>query len=534
MHHRYKTGFAGLTLLCLVTQCRKEPAVQPAPSSPSPAVLRFAIGEDPRSLEPGLSILLQDSLIALNLHVGLFAYDKDSVLRPYLVQDRKLSDDRLIWTFILHKNWTWHNGRVITAGDIKQGWERYLDPRLSAWGASYLTSISGAREMLAGSAFSLRGVETPDEHTLKVRLTRPDPLFPLRLGATPTWVAPPEVVLKGEPKWKDQPQGGGPFKLIEWQPRSRIVLEANPQFAGTKPWLDRIEILIVPDPTTALNLYRSGSLDIAPVVASQMRGLRNDPVLRNELHSWPAAQLLFIGLDAQKAAVFRDPQVRQAFTHAIDRVAICEQVLSGAWSPASGMIPTNVPGHSRGPGLAYDPERARELLADAGFPDAREFPALELAVSQDTESTAAEAVAAQLRENLAVDVEVRRVEPGAFYTGLRAHRWGAFLTGWTADYLSAEQWLFRLLYRDQPTNFTGYANPGFDALVDEALGTETEDEQARLWQEANRLATADAALIPLAYGRFAFLVKPGISGFAANVFGPVGFERVRKNSVPSR
>jgi len=144
--------------------------------------LRFAISEDPRSLEPGLSLLLQDSVIALNLHVGLFKYDRDSVLQPYLVREWSLSSDRLTYTFVLHDDWRWHNGRLISAADIKRDWERYLNPKLAAWGANYLSTIAGSPEMLRGTASGLQGVEVVNANTLKVTLMRPDPLFLLRLG----------------------------------------------------------------------------------------------------------------------------------------------------------------------------------------------------------------------------------------------------------------------------------------------------------------------------------------------------------------
>lgn len=528
-----RLAWAGLSFLIVGTQCCRGPRSggPTAVTLAADQVVHFAVEDDPRSMEPGLSVLMQDSVLALDLHVGLFRYDAASVLKPYLVSSWQLSNDRLTFTFILHDDWKWHNGRVITAGDIKKGWERYLNPRVGAWGANYLSTVAGAQEMLHGAATSLSGVEVVDRRTLKVTLAHPDPLFLLRLGAPPAWTVPPEAVIDGEPAWKGDPVGGGPFQFVQWQPHSRIVLKANPQFAGKPPSLSRLEYLIVPDLTTALNMYRSGELDIALVGAHELRDVKRDPALSTDLRFWPAAQLQFVGLNENKVAAFRDARIRQAFAQAVDRRSICEQVLGGAWAPASEIVPDGVPGHLGENILPYDPAGARKLMADAGFPNGRAFPAITLMVAGATESTAAEAIAAQLADNLGVKMEVRRVEPGEFLAGLKEQKWDAFLTGWTADYLSAEQWLDRLLSSKEPTDYVGYRNSHYDEILDSAKRAPSADAQLPLWRDANWIASEDAALIPLGYGRFTYLVRPTISGFEVNLFGPVGFESVRKSAA---
>jgi ABC-type transport system substrate-binding protein len=361
-------------------------------------------------------------------------------------------------------------------------------------------------------------------------LERPDPNFLIRLGATPTWVVPSEAVVAERAAWAGVPQGGGPFRFTDWQARSRLVLDANPLF-NTRPAVDRLEFLIVPDPATALNMYRSGELDIAPVSASQLGGITQDPVLRAELQRFAGAALIFMGLNARRVPATADVRVRQAFAHAIDRRALADRVLFGAWTPATGIVPRGVPGYDGGLGAEYDPDRARRLMSQAGYPDGRGFPRLQLAVAAEYHSTAAEAVAAQLAANLGVRLDVRRLEPGDMYTSLREGRFDAFLSGWTADYLSAEQWLYTLLHRDADSNFVRYDNPRFMGIVDAAMSAATPEAQEPLWREANGIATGEAGLIPLAYAGFTFLVKPTVSGFVANLFGLTAFQSVRRTAV---
>jgi oligopeptide transport system substrate-binding protein len=493
--------------------------------------IRFAISADPRSLEPGLSVMLQDSIIARNLHLGLFAYDAESVLQPYVVTRWSVSDDQLVYTFTLDLKRRWHNGRAIAAADFKEGWERYLSPSIGAWGSEYLTSIAGARAMLDGAATHLRGVDASRPDTLVVQLERPDPDFVLRLGATPTWVAPPEAVVQGQPRWTGTPVGGGPFRFVEWAPKSRVVLEANP--ASPPAHTERLEFVIAPDAATRLDMYRNGDIDIAPVIESQLGGIKADPILSRELHVWPSAQLIFMGLNIVKIAPFGDRRVRQAFAHAIDRRLISERVMFGAWRPATGIVPPGVSGHDANLGATFDPARARALLAAAGYPGGREFPRLQINVSEPHHVTAAEAVAIQLHEHLGVGFDVRRLESGDLHDRLRNRQFDVFLSGYTADYPSAAVWLYTLLHARAGSNFVGYHDRAFDLVVDAARAEANAEARQRLWREANRLATDGAAVLPLAFGGSSFLVDPALRGVAANLFGIITFDAVSRTGLRS-
>lgn len=538
MRHMRQLVLPLLALLVLIGSagCGTNPTTAPSPVASTATVasqttaLRFAIADDPRSFEPGLSVLMQDAQLALNLHAGLFTYNENSELVPYLVKSWEVSADGSTYTFVLRDDATWHSGKPITALDIKQGWERYLNPDLSAWGASYLSSIVGAKDIQDKQANELSGVEVVDEHTLRVRLSQPDPVFIYRLGAPPTWVVPAEAVVAGQPNWVSTPQGSGPFSFASWESKVKIVLQANPNFFGGKPALDQAEFLIVPDATTAFNLYQTGDLDIVAVPASELQRVRQDAQLSQQLQSWTKGQLIFIGLNQAKVEVFKDLRVRQAFDQAIDRRQISDKVLFGAFAPATGFVPPNVPGYNPELGSSYNPAQAKQLLADAGYPDGKDFPTITFAALGSSESTAAEAAAAQLRENLGINVEVVKPEPSEFYEGLRAKdKWDMFITGWTADFLSAEQWLYLLLHDGSATNFVGYANSELDAVVDQAMQSSDEVQRAELWREANRIATEDVAMIPFGYGQFTYLVKPGVTGFACNLFMPMGFGNVSRN-----
>ncbi len=491
-------------------------------------VLRYPITSDPATLEPGLVKELFSSEIALNLHAGLFMYDGDTEVVPYLVDTYSVSDDGLVYTFTLRTDVQWHNGRPIVANDFKVGWERYLDPNVgSQTGGEPWRNVVGGPELYAGTATELTGVRAVDDHTLEVTLAAPSSSFLQELAMPVMWVVPQEAVEAGQPTWVENPVGAGPFTFVEWVPGSRLVLAANDDFFLGRPQIDRIEYHVVPDASTALAQFEAGELDIVAAPASQLGRIGDDPVLSQQLKFFTRAQIQYAGMNSSMFEPFNDPLVRQAFFQAIDRDTIAESVQNGAWENAEGLVPPNIPQYD--PSLTtfpYDPEAARELLAQAGYPGGSGFPTVEIATLT---STVGEAIAAMLRANLGITVEVLQPERGDMIDGLWAHdRWQFFHFGWTADTASASVWTYEMLYCGLDSNFSTYCNDDVTAAIDQARTTQNVDEATEAWRTAERIAMEDAALIPLGYARYIYLVNPDVEGFAANLLGPIGFHGVTK------
>lgn len=494
----------------------------------TPTVLRIPVASDPKSFEPALTAELVSLWIAENLHAGLVRYDFRGKVEPYLAEKYQISPDGRIYTFTLRQGIKWQNGRPIVASDFKKGWERYLDPKIPAQLApDYLGGIRGARDVIAGRTRDLGGVQAPDDRTLKVALVSADPSFLLRLASAVTWVVPEEAVVAGKPEWKDKPVGAGPFKFVEWRRNEKIVLEAWDGFFLGRPTVDRIEYRVVPDRATSLAQYEAGELDLVEVAGSDLRRITGDPVLSKQLHYWTGARLQYFGLNMYKMDVFKDKRVRQAFNYALNKQEIVDRVLFNAVKPATGLVPQGIPEYNpKLKGYEYNPERAQQLLAEAGFPGGRGFPAFQ--VSSDGRSTTVlEAFAAQIRQNLGVNVEVNVVERGQMVKGLWDHKtWSAFFWGWTADFPSAEIWTHQLLHGGLDSNFFGYNNPEFDKIVDQARATLDESKRKALWQRAEQIAMDDAAMIPFSYFQYIYLVKPSVKGVLFRFDGPYWFKNI--------
>jgi oligopeptide transport system substrate-binding protein len=506
-----------------------EKVVTATPVPHEPIVFRVPISSDPEgTLEPGLTLALVTGWLAENLHAGLLKYDEDTNITPYIAESWDISDDGLTYTFHLRSDPTWHNGRPIVAEDFKKGWERYLDPNVAAQAAGdYLGSIVGAQDVLDGKTKELAGVEVVDDHTLKVTTVQPDPAFLLRMASPYGWVVPSESVVEGKPEWVDKPVGAGPFKFVEWKTNEKVVLEANDDFFLGRPLIDEIDYLVVPDPATSLAMYEAGELDIVDVGGADLQRVQEDPVLSKELKYWTRAQLLYYGLNMYIHDEFKDVRVRQAFNYALDKQQIIDNILFGAYQPATGLVPPGIPEYNpKLKGYAYDPAKAQQLMADAGYPGGAGFPPMQVS-SSSAYATEMEAFAAQVNENLGLSLEVNVVERGEMITGLWGHdSWDIFRWGWTADFPSAEVWTHQLLHSGLDSNFFGYNNPTFDALVDEARVTQDEAKRVSLWQQAEQIAMDEAAMIPFGYSQYIELVKPYVKGVAFNLNGPMWYKYV--------
>jgi ABC-type transport system substrate-binding protein len=348
----------------------------------------------------------------------------------------------------------------------------------------------------------------------------------MKLASTSTWAVSPDAVVEGAPEWKDQPIGAGPFKFVEWKRNEKIVLEAWEEFFLGRPTIDRVEYYIVPDANTRMAQYEAGELDVVGVPGADLQRVSADPVLSKELKTWPRAQLLYFGLNPVVMKEFQDVRVRQAIMYALDNAAVISQLLFNAHTPAVGIVPTGIPEHNPNvKGYTFQPDRARQLLAEAGYPDGKGFP--EFAISTFGDETECEAFAAQLKQVLGLDVSVNALERGAMINGLWNHdAHQAFMWGWSADFPSAEVWTYQLLRSGLGSNFFNYSNPQFDAIVDQARFEMDVQKRTALWQQAEQLALEEAAIIPFGYAQHIMLVKPNVKGILYRTDGPYWYKDV--------
>jgi ABC-type transport system substrate-binding protein len=505
------------TLLALAS------ALAASAAGATPGVLRAVIFADPDSFDPPVGTSLPANAILDHACDGLVATTAGGQETGALAERWEVSPDGKAITFHLRRGVKFQNGREVTADDVRYSWERALKPELKAPAASYLLPIVGAEDLRDGKAKSLAGLTTPDRHRVRVEFTRPNPLFIKHAQSARLAIVSREATEAAGGRITEKTLVcAGPFVLKGGRSNYQWVLEANPAYWGGKPRIDRLELFVVPDENTRLAQYENGELDFIEPPVSQLERIRKDPALSRDLLTKPRGRSIVFGMNQTVQPAFRDRRVREALALAFDRKLISQVLLQGTVEPGRSVIPTAVytidTSAVKGPG--YDPERAKKLLAEAGFPDGKGFPALELVSRpQAVYVRASEAVANQLQKNLGITVQVRSVEWGKYVKDTNARTVPFFLHAWTAEYLSPQYFFADLIHSKGPRNRWAYSNPQVDAVLDRADQTVNGEERQRLYLEAERLTIEDVAVLPFYYDTYTFLVKPYVKGLE---FTPTG------------
>jgi ABC-type transport system substrate-binding protein len=491
--------------------------------------LRYVLTTEPTTLDPAV---VQDGPtidLLQQVYQGLVGWGEKNEIVPLLAAAMpKVSADGRTYTFTIRDGAKFHNGRQVTAEDLKYSITRSLDPKLkSPVAMSYLNDIVGAAQVADGKATDLAGVKVVDPKTIAITIDKPRAYFLGKLTYATAYAVPKEEVEKGKlvdgARIIDETNavGAGPFKLDSYVRQSKVTLAAFPEYWGGKPKLERIERPIVLDAQTARNLYDTGALDLLTLDKSQYEQDRNNAALKNEIKLWNRAATFYIGMNQTHYAPFKNRKFRQAVAHAIDKDTILQNVLLGVNPKAEGILPIGMPGYDPTiKGLPYDPEKAKALLAEAGYANGQNLPPLKLTFRQKTPDLAK--TAQVVKEQLAavgIPIELNEMEWGAYLKATHDHQVDFFHQRWSADYLDPQNFLSVLLRTGAPENNANYSNPAYDRLLDEADSTLDTKKRMALYNEAERMVVADAPWVPVYYQRDIELVKPHVTGIRDSLFG---------------
>lgn len=504
---------------------------EPRPSSAAAGpVLRVPQMAEPTTLDPAQ---VQDGpTIELLMHVydGLVQWNTKNELVPALAERWETSKDGKTYTFHLRSGAKFHTGRALTAQDFVYSLTRSLDPKTASPVAMvYLNDLKGAEAFHDGKSAAVEGIEAPDPQTLRLTLDAPKAYFLAKLTYPTAYAVCKEEIEKTGGTVNDRSMvGTGPFRLTEYRRGDRIVLEANGEYFEGPPKLARIERRIVLDAGTRHDMFESGELDIADVSAATYHADRQNPKLQPLLKVFERPAVYYLALNEKAFAPFKDRRVRQAFAHAVDRAQILKTVHEGLPRQAQGIVPYGVPGYNAAfQGLPYDPDRARKLLAEAGYPGGQGFPALTLsfrASMVDLKNTA-QAVAENLKQNLGISVSLDETEWSTFLKRRNTGEMPFYFLRWMADYLDPQNFLSTMLRTGAPENTLGYSNAEFDRLCDQADALQEPARRMELYHKAEAIAVQDAPWVPIYFQKDVELWNPRLRGVEDSLMGHLPHKR---------
>lgn len=365
-----------LTSTALVASLLAGPALaqdyQPDPNAKEGGAITITYKDDVATLDPAIGYDWQNWSMIKSIFDGLMDYVPGTTeLRPGLAESYEISDDGLSYTFKLRKGVKFHNGREMTAKDVKYSLDRVTDPKTQSPGAGFFGAIAGFDAASSGDAQGLSGVSVVDDNTVKITLSRPDATFLHVMALNFASVVPQEAVEAANGDFGKKPVGTGAFSLSEWTIGQRLVFAKNADYwRDGIPYLDQITFEVGQEPIVALLRLQNGEVDVPGdgIPPAKFVEVMNDPAQAERVVEGGQLHTGYITMNTQMPP-FDDVKVRQAVNMAINKDRII-QIINGRAVPATQPLPPSMPGYTEGyEGYKYDIEAAKALLSEAGQGD---------------------------------------------------------------------------------------------------------------------------------------------------------------------
>jgi oligopeptide transport system substrate-binding protein len=488
----------------------------------SAATLLRGTNTEPRSLDPHLGLGNSAAIIINDLFEGLTTIGPDGKIVPGAAERWTVSADGLTYTFTLRPGLTWSDGVPLTAEDFVFSFRRLLDPKTAATFASFMYPIANAKAVNAGTAApATLGVAAKDARTVVFTLEYPAPFFPQLMAANAAAPIPRHLLDAKGRAWTDPGVmvSNGAYVLAERVPQTLIRARKNPRFhAADTVTIDEVVFYPTEDQGATLKRFRAGELDIAlNFPADQIKLIERE--LPGALRVGPALAVFYLMLN-QTRPPLNDPKVREALSLAIDREGLVEKLLPPGSAPAYHLVPPAASDYTgqafayRGQPMAERLDRARALLAEAGYGPTKP---LTFGFKFDTveqNRRLGTTISAMWR---AAGVQVTQLNDGPQTVDKDARTGNYDVVRWTwfAPYDDPTTFL-SLLETGNSTNRSTYSNPAFDALLQQARASLEPKARRTLLQQAEALAMADHAVIPVYFLGNRRLIGPRVRGWIEN------------------
>ncbi|EEB83047.1 ABC transporter substrate-binding protein [Roseobacter sp. GAI101] len=478
------------------------------PDAKSGGNITVTYKDDVATLDPAIGYDWQNWSMIKSLYDGLMDYEPGTTeLRPGLAESYEISDDGMVFTFKLREGVKFHNGRVMTADDMKYSLDRVTNPTTQSPGAGFFGSIAGYDAISSGEADTLSGVKVLDDQTVEITLSRPDATFLHVMGLNFASVVAKEAVEAAGEDFGKTAMGTGAFKLADWTIGQKLVFAKNEDYwREGLPYLDSVTFEVGQEPIVALLRLQNGEVDVPGdgIPPAKFQEVMGDPAQAARVIEGGQLHTGYITLNV-KMPPFDNVDVRKAVNMAINKERIT-QVINGRAVPATQPLPPSMPGYTEGyAGYAYDPDGAKALLADAGFADGFETelfvmntdpnPRIAQAIQQDLSKIGIKASIQSLAQASVIAAGGEADQAPMIWSGGMA---------WIADFPDASNFYGPILGCDGAVqggwNWSWYCNADIDAMAVEAdsmTDPAKVDERLKMWSDIYMKVMEDAPWVPV-------------------------------------
>ena len=508
-------------LVALLAGAPLSGACSPASAAESDGTARIALGL-PTELDPAATGDAGSAAFTAQFFETLTTFDETLELRPALAESWRIEDGGRRVIFHLRPDLTFSDGSPLRAADVVRSWLRIIDPATPSPLATLMLDVEGALDYIQGNGSADDVGLTVDEgaNDVIVALVRPAAEF-VTVVASPTFgIVPPGVgsdssaLLAG-----DSFVVSGGYSLAEVTEDS-MVLRANPAYWAGPPAIREITVVTDLGGASGVDAFEEGELDYIGISEFDATWIAYDPVLGPQLREVPSLSTDFYGFDTSRPP-FDDVDIRRAFAAAVDWRRIAFLAVSDPDAVATSMVPPGIPGRSDRDVLPdHDPDAARALLADAGFPGGEGFPEVTLLTGGSPYDLA---VVSEIERELGVTVHAEVMDFGTYFGRLDNDPPQMWQLSWVADYPGRNDFLGVLLGTGSSNNYGRWSSDEFDAAIAAAGATTDEAEASAAYDRAEDVVQRDAPVIPITYGSGWALARDGLLGAGQNGLGALRF-----------
>ncbi|RVD16746.1 MAG: ABC transporter substrate-binding protein [Mesorhizobium sp.] len=517
---------SALALMLGMTSVRAEDAVDPNAKQGGEIIATYK--DDVTTLDPAIGYDWQNWSMIKSLFDGLMDYEPGTTnLKPDLAESYEIAPDGKTFTFKLRHGVKFHNGREMTADDVKYSLDRVTNPKTQSPGAGFFGSIKGYDDVAAGKADGLSGVTVVDPYTVKFELSRPDATFLHVMAINFAHVVPKEEVEKYGADFGKHPVGTGAFKLAEWTLGQRIVFVRNPDYWHKGlPHLDKITFEVGQEPIVALLRMQKGEIDLPldGIPPAKFQEVMADPEQKARVVEGGQLHTGYITMNTTMAP-FDNVKVRQAVNMAINKARIV-QIINNRAVPANQPLPPSMPGYDKEyKGYPYDVAKAKALLAEAGHPDG--FDTQLFAMNTDPNPRIAQAIqqdlaAIGIKASIQALAQANVIAAGGDKAGAPMIWSGGM--GWIADFPDPSNFYGPILGCAGAVpggwNWSWYCNKDLDAKAAEAdsiTDPAKSEERNKMWSSIYDKIMEDAPWAPV-FNEQRFSMKSARMGGADNLY----------------
>lgn len=445
--------------------------------------LVYATGTDATTMDPQFVTDVPTSRVVMWVHQTLVYPDLNGKMQPVLAESWTVSPDKLSWTFKLRKGVKFQDGTSFTAEAVKYTFDRIKDP-----------AIGSPRK---SAARVIKEVKVIDDYTVEMITNKPFAPFLAQLSAYNLAIISPTQAKKFGKKYSEHPAGTGPYKLASWTPGEKMVLSRNDAYWGKKPYLDKIEVRIVPEDSARVMMLLSGEADaiasVPPILMKRLEQSKDVEIIKKT-----GFRTIYVGLN-NKVKPFDNPKVREAVSHALDPRAIVKGILGGVGTLGGGFESPVIPGAPTFPLYKYDPALAKKLLAEAGYPNGFDTDFYTPTGRYLMDRQVAEAVQAQLKE-VGIRARIQAPDWGTLVSLLDKYdKVPMFLMGKGSPTGDLDLTLNLVTQCGGKMNEFSYCNPEVDKMIEEQRGIVDVEKRREVLKKIEEIFYKDVPAVVLYY-----------------------------------